>query len=108
MPTTQHKIEKNQRFIDIAMQELGDVERIFELALLNDISITKEIEPGTMIAVPEFDKSKRGVVQVFSNSSIWPASADTNLVKPSLPPGGIGFMKIRDVANPSIHDFIVS
>lgn len=84
----------NQRLIDIAMQELGDVEREFELALLNGLSVNDELEAGTEIKVPDFEKTKRNVVATFTNTSLLPASAFEDNITDPLPPGGIGYMQI--------------
>lgn len=100
----------NQTLIDITMQELGDVERLFELAVLNGVSITGDLQAGSTIVVPDFDLSKRNTVRIFSDKSLAPASeddGDTNDIM--LPPGGIGFMRIIDPAVEATNiDFIVS
>lgn len=99
----------DQRLVDISIQELGDIERLFELAVLNDVSPTNELPADTALLVPDYDKSKRGIVQIFSDPSLWPASADSLVPIPNLPPGGIGYMKITDPDwQPQYNDFIVS
>lgn len=83
----------NQSLLDIAIQELGDVERVFELAVDNDISITDVIAPGTEISIGVFESEKRMIVSVFSDKSNAPASIDN--MEDVLPtPNGIGFMQI--------------
>lgn len=89
-------ILENQRVIDIAMQELGDVEMIFDLALLNGVSVTDDLSAGTLFTVPDFDKTKRATVNLFLKKGVEPASADATITRPSLPPGGIGFMQIAN------------
>lgn len=94
-------VKHNQRLIDIALQELGDTERVFELAQLNGISITDELQPGTVLQVPTADNSKTGIVRVLTQGGKAPASADNETEDPILPPGGIGFMQLE-------NNFIVS
>ena len=83
----------NQQLIDIAMQELGDVERVYELCQLNDFPLTHELEAGAILLVPDFEADKRRRVKTFSNGSLFPASGDDDPYM-ILPPGGIGFMQI--------------
>lgn len=83
----------SQRMIDIAMQELGDVEKLFDIALLNGKSVTEDTAAGISLLVDDYDKSKRSIVQVLRRKGFEPASAN-DLQFPPLPPGGIGFMQI--------------
>jgi hypothetical protein len=89
-----------QRLIDLAMQETGDVSRVFEICELNDMGLTDEIEAGVSILVPDFAADKRRAVALFSDKSIAPASADEE-TNGTARPGGIGYMQIG-------NDFIVS
>lgn len=68
------RIEEGQVLLDIAMQEMGDVERLFELAELNGLSITERVEPGTMLSVGEPDIDRRLVCDVLRLPSNKPAS----------------------------------
>jgi len=43
---------QNQSLLDIAIEKYGEVSGIFDLALKNEISITSENLPGTIIEVP--------------------------------------------------------
>ena len=86
----------NQRLIDIAIQDLGDIERVYEICLLNNLPITYEVPAGMQLLVPDFDVTKRRIVNLFSNKSLAPASADDNNDFLNLPPGGIGFMQIEN------------
>lgn len=67
-----------QTLIDIAIQELGDAARVFEIAELNDISLTDDLEAGSTLLVPDWEKSKRSIVQLFTDPANAPASADTD------------------------------
>ncbi len=91
----------NQQLIDLAIQALGDVERVYELCLLNDLPLTALLTPGQLIKVPVFATSKRLIVGMYTNPSYAPGSNDDEDAYPQLPPGGIGYMQIG-------NDFIAS
>lgn len=84
----------NQRLIDISMQELGDVERLVELAALNGVSMTEELVAGSTIQIPDYEAAKVTTVKTFSDTSKAPASATESDHFPKVPPGGIGYMQI--------------
>jgi hypothetical protein len=98
-------LKKHQNNTDFVCQHFGTVEALFALAALNNISITEQPEPGTLLnaktvnekTVAYFIKSQDDIV---SDSAI---SVD------GLPPlfGGIGFMKVRGVKIKT-NDFITS
>jgi len=90
------KILFGQTIIDIAMQELGDASRIFEVADLNNISVTSDLVPGSLIAVPNPAPEKSNIVKLFSNPALKPASMQTD----NEDEDGIEFWAIED-------DFIV-
>lgn len=62
--------------LDIAVQELGDVERVFEIAVDNNQSISDELVADSVLAVEDYNKDKRYLVQLFSDPANKPASAD--------------------------------
>jgi len=76
VPIGQKKVfvEEGQTVIDIVLQELGDAERIFEVAKLNGLGITDELAPGSYLLVPTYNQDKREIVRVFSDPSNKPAS----------------------------------
>jgi hypothetical protein len=83
-----------QTIIDIAIQELGDGNRAFELAQLNNISISDDLNAGQVIVVPDYDLANRYLVQLFSNPSNKPASGD-NLSSGVLADVGIGYWALE-------------
>jgi len=95
-------VQDGQTIIDIAIQELGDPGRIFEIAALNNMSITDLLVVGSQITVPDYDQTKKEIVKIFSNQSNKPASgyfrngANDPVIKE-----GIDYWAIR-------NDFIVS
>ena len=95
-------VSYGQTWIDIAMQELGDVERVLELVLLNGRSLTDELKAGEVLSVPDYDPSKRRLIQLFSSSVNKPASGESLTASNDVSIGeGIEFWAIE-------NDFIVS
>ena len=89
------KVLKGQSLLDIAIQETGSIENIFEIAYHNGLSITDELAVGYEVDIPaDIDKSMK-TVNYFSNLELKPAS------EPEPKKGGIGYMAVR-------IDFIVS
>lgn len=74
----QVKVLKGQTLVDIVIQELGDADRTVEVAELNEMNITDELTAGDMITVPDFDVSKRAIVNAFINDAFKPASGIGN------------------------------
>jgi hypothetical protein len=46
-------IKKQQTLIDVALQYCGNADAISEIASLNDLELTQELEPGTVLMVPD-------------------------------------------------------
>jgi hypothetical protein len=65
-----------QTLLDIASQELGDASRAFEIAVMNNMSLTDDLVSGETLLTPDADTKVRGIIQLFSDSSKAPASAD--------------------------------
>gem|GEM_PF-4295997 len=71
-------IENRQTVLDIALQYLGDPERIVEVAMLNNMDVD-DVEAGTGISLPTVDLNKSRVINGLSSRRIVPASAiETN------------------------------
>lgn len=68
------KVAPGQTLIDIAVQELGDWERLFEVAKLNKMNITDPLVADQEITVPAFARDKGEIVRVFTDPSNKPAS----------------------------------
>lgn len=87
-------VKDRQTLLDIAIQESGSIEAVFELAMNNGLSITELLSAGTVlnkvpVVVPE-------VVNYYAINELLPASADETGIL-----GGIGYWRIG-------YDFIVS
>lgn len=46
-------IQKHQTIIDLALLNSGSLEAFFEIALLNGLELTQEVNPGTNLLMPE-------------------------------------------------------
>lgn len=88
----------NQNLFDISIQENGNVQTVFELALLNGISITDNIEPAQKIEVVKSNLIVPELVDYFINKQQIVATG--NIDKLQIRPTGIGHMIIE-------NDFIV-
>lgn len=73
MPTIQ--TNEGQTLKDIAVQYLGNAERVSEIALLNNINITDDLEIGTSLLIPEVDIEKTSIINHFQKNNIVPASS---------------------------------
>jgi len=85
------KVLPFQSLADIAVRYTGDMENLFAIAAANDLALDAELAAGQEIEIPETDvESNTGVVRVFENNRLNPASADTQ----DTVLGGIDYMGI--------------
>jgi hypothetical protein len=70
------KVLFGQTLLDIAAQELGDASRAFEIAVLNNKSITDALTAGEQYICPVPALKVRDVLPVFLNEGNIPASDD--------------------------------
>lgn len=91
------KVEHGQSIFDIAVQETGTVESIFEIAEENELFLTQELEAGQALEAQTASENKI-IRKTFLGKKI-----NSHVLNPSAPTqaGGIGHMGIR-------LDFIVS
>jgi hypothetical protein len=68
-------IQDRQTLFDIAVQYCGDREAAFQIANINDISLTETLPVGLSLEIPEVINQK--VVNYYTNNSISPATAST-------------------------------
>lgn len=93
------KTGEGQTVLDIAMQYCGDAGKAIEICVLNNVSITTDFAPGTILKVPDVAIEKEKIVKEFADNLLVPASNDED--EDTAAQGGIGFMIIG-------NDFIVS
>ena len=67
------QLQSKQTIWDIAIQYCGSEEAAFQIADLNDVSVTEELPVGTMLDVPE--AVNKQIVEYFKANKIVPATA---------------------------------
>ena len=68
------KALQGQSIFDIAVQELGSAEAVYDLAVLNGLSVTDVLEIGQEILLPAV--SNKTIADYYSNKLIKPATGD--------------------------------
>ncbi|AZA90913.1 Uncharacterised protein [Chryseobacterium nakagawai] len=91
----------NQSIIDIAIQYTGKAENCFEIALVNNISVSQFLEPGTAIKIPFTSEVNtdidNDVVQYYVFKQLQPASEITEeLIIKINPLSGINYWGIEE------------
>jgi len=87
------KPQARQSTLDIAIQQCGSIEAVFDLATLNDISITDDLITENLLLTPEPENNI--IASYYSNNGITPATAVTLKEEETTPVGGISFMGIE-------------
>lgn len=62
---SQSLITAGQSLLDVALQELGSVEALFDLADANGLAITDELTPGQVLEVPTSLATQPSLVSYF-------------------------------------------
>lgn len=83
-------IKKHQTLADFVAQHAGSMNAMFEVALLNNISISTQPRPGTDLFVNVNDI---GVATYYIKSGLDIAGPYSI---PKIAPGGIGYMQIQN------------
>ncbi len=73
------KTGEGQTLLDIAMQYTGDVSRAVEIAHLNGLQLTDDLEAGMELQVPEAAIDKQYIAEAFAENDLHPASGETEL-----------------------------
>ncbi len=83
-------VRDGQTLFDIAIQSLGIVDRVFDVAQLNGLGITDELMSGQVLLLPDVAFEQLDTVDYFSKPW-YPMSgdADSDVIL-----GGIGYMQI--------------
>lgn len=93
-------VVNSQSFFDLANQVLGSADTAFELAHYNNMSVTDDLVPGTVIEIPtESALIDEDVALYFDNKMLATWAIAQGAISPT--PGGVGYMGIE-------VDFIVS
>lgn len=83
-------VRDGQTLFDIAIQQLGSVDRVFDLAQLNGLGINDNLVSGQVLLLPDVAFENATTVDYFTKPW-YPASGDVeadNIL------GGIGYMQI--------------
>jgi hypothetical protein len=84
------KVKDGQTLFDLSIQCLGIADRVFDIALLNGLSITDRLVSGQEILIPEVAFAELKIVDFFRHP--WfPACGDPDDFELL---GGINFMQI--------------
>lgn len=79
---TKIKVLHNQSLFDIAIQYFGTTQAVFDIAVLNNISITESLLVGSELQLPEKDYGFGEVVKYFKSNNI---KAATKTTEPGIP-----------------------
>lgn len=90
-------VRAQQTLLDIAAQQCGQLDSLFDVAAANNMGITDELVAGQLVNAP--DPVVVDIAAFFKRYGIYPASGVTNI--DNALPGGIGYMAVG-------FDFIVS
>lgn len=63
-----YKVKHKQSLLDIALQECGDVSAIVDIAVLNGISITEDLDVGDTLVLPL--PAKQDIVKYYKDRNI--------------------------------------
>ena len=98
----QATITERQSLLDVALQHSGSLEAAFEIAMLNELSLTDDLAAGKQLSLPD-DPDNSDVANYYAVNDLHPASAITQAeIMDALGQGeGIEFWGIE-------FDFIVS
>ena len=66
------KVAKNQNIFDVALQKTGSVSAAFDLAVLNGLSVTDDLTPGTELKL--LDVTNKDIVDYYKNRGLVPAT----------------------------------
>ena len=69
----------NQSLLDLALQHTGTIESIFELAVLNEKSVTDDMVAGASLNVPPLSEGARNkdILAYYTAKKLQPATAFT-------------------------------
>lgn len=84
-------VYQGQSFLDKVLETTGSIENAFEMALLNGVSITDDVETGQQVATTAVSNT---FIKASFNELNRPATALRTMPAPTEPGVGIGNMTI--------------
>ncbi|MGP1500746.1 MAG: hypothetical protein ACTTJM_03060 [Bergeyella cardium] len=67
----------NQSTLDVCLQHTGSIEGVFELAMANSLSLTDELQVGTVLQLPKGIAQDRDILSYYTAKSLQPACGIT-------------------------------
>lgn len=91
-------VSEGQSLLDIAVEHCGDVEKAYDIAEMNSIELTEELQPGTSLKVPNVEVDRKATTEMFTAKGLKPATKDNGglIELPPLDEEGIDFWAIED------------
>lgn len=89
------RVIHNQSLLDLSIQIYGSITEVVALAVANNISITANLEPNTIIEAPVIEVSEPTVQDYYQRKRIKPATALSTEDIFNTNPEGIGYMIIE-------------
>lgn len=71
----QRSVLQGQSLLDISLECFGTIEAVFDIARLNNKSITQRLEPGEVLNLPAKDYGYKEIVNYYRQNKIQPATA---------------------------------
>lgn len=71
----------NQTILDISIRYFGTADAAFEIATLNELSMTDDLEPGQKLLLPEVDYGEQETVSFFVANKKQPATGYIEEIK---------------------------
>ena len=88
----------NQSLLDFAIQHTGSVANVFLIAQANVLSVSDDLEPGTILIIPDTVVLDTDIKTYYTSRAIQPATALTTIIDDNTEPSpeGIGYWIIGD------------
>ncbi|MXV37668.1 hypothetical protein GO491_03085 [Flavobacteriaceae bacterium Ap0902] len=65
----------NQSTLDVMLQHTGSLESIFDVAVVNDLSITDDLVPGQSLEIPTDVVKDSDILNYYTAKQVQPATA---------------------------------
>ncbi|AZA84790.1 hypothetical protein C1637_18585 [Chryseobacterium lactis] len=89
------KVLNRQSILDISIQYTGDVQKCFDIAIANGMSVSDLLASGTQLIIPDEIEKNPDVINYYTSRLIKPATGTTLEQENQLPTlKGIGYMQI--------------
>ncbi len=85
-----------QTLFDIALQAYGRAEAAYDIALANDLVLSDTPAPGTILMLPNVERTDKAVVDYYALNGITPATAASQEEVDNLNPEGIAYWYIKE------------